>query len=363
MIYAAYFILAFTTVQLLVALVNLLFSQPHPAVAKPGNELVSVLIPARNEEKNIGNLLTDLLNQDYRHLEIILFNDQSTDNTLQIIKQYAQADSRIKYIDSQSLPGGWLGKNFACHSLSEQANGKYFLFVDADVRIGKLIIEKTLGHLIKYELGLLSVFPRQMMKTLAEKMTVPNMNYILLSLLPLILVRKSSKTSLAAANGQFMLFHAKTYRGIKPHESLKDSKVEDIEIAKLLKRRNKKVACLVGSHEISCRMYRTFKEAVNGFSRNVIMFFGKSFIFALFFWLVTTFGFIVVYCSFSLPLFFAWLAVAIFTRIIISVISYQPVFQNLVLAIPQQITMGIFILKAFTKKMKKQYTWKGRNIS
>jgi ABC-type multidrug transport system fused ATPase/permease subunit len=185
----------------------------------------------------------------------------------------------------------------------------------------------------------------------------------LLSLLPLVLVRKSSNPSFAAANGQFMLFQAEIYQELKPHEAVKNSKAEDIEISKLFKRKNKKVACLVGNHEITCRMYENFNEAVNGFSRNVIMYFGNSFVLATLFWLVTSSGFIVVYISFSLSLFFLWLTVTLLTRIIISVISNQPVVQNLVLAIPQQVTLGIFIFKAFTKKFKNQYTWKGRNIS
>ncbi len=363
MIYAAYFILAFTTLQLLVALANLLFSQPHPEGTEPDTELVSILVPVRNEEKNIANLLTDLLKQNYQNMEIILFNDQSTDKTLQILKQFAEADNRVRYLNSSGLPDGWLGKNHACHSLSKQASGEYFLFLDADVRIGSSTIEKTLAHLKKYRLALLSIFPVQIMKTLDEKITIPNMNFILLSLLPLILVRKSSHPSIAAANGQFMLFHAETYNELNPHDKMKHNMVEDIAIAKFYKRTKKKVACLTGDREISCRMYENFSLAVNGFSRNVVMFFGNSFLLAFIFWLATTFGFIPVLLSFSAYLILSWFAAVVFTRIIVSSVSRQPVIQNLFLAIPQQVTLGIFIFRAFTKKVKKQHVWKGRNIS
>lgn len=363
MVYAGVFILIFTAVQFFVALANLLFSQPLPERSSHSSELISVLIPARNEENNIKNLLKDLQRQNSPRLEIIVFNDQSTDNTEQILKQFAADDERIKYLNSEGLPEGWLGKNFACHSLSMEAKGKYLLFLDADVRISGRIIEQMLAFSHEHKLTLLSIFPMQIMKTIGEKTTVPNMNYILLSLLPLILVRKSRFSSLAAANGQCMFFRTKDYKKYHPHKLMKSSMVEDIEIAKLLKRKKKKAACIVGSSEISCRMYNSYTEAVSGFSKNVIMFFSNSFFIAFLFWLVTTFGFIVIFISFSLPVFLVYLTIIIITRIIISAVSHQTILQNLVLAIPQQVTIGIFIFRAIINKLNKQHTWKGRNIS
>lgn len=363
MIYVGFIILFFTAVQLSVAVANLLFSLDLSEYKKPVKNLVSILIPARNEEKNIANLLTDLQNQDYQNLEIMVFSDQSTDATVSILKQFAEKDGRIRYYDSDELPDGWLGKNYACHFLSTKANGKHFLFLDADVRIGRNIIENTVSYTEKYNLGLLSIFPAQIMRTVGEKITVPNMNYILLSLLPLSLVRKSRFPSLAAANGQFMLFQADCYKIIRPHEVHKYSKVEDIEIARLYKKRNEFVACLTGNSEVSCRMYEGLEEAVNGFSKNVVMFFGNSYFLTVLFWLVTTFGFIVVYSSFYTSIFLIYLAAIVLIRILISLTSKQPVLQNLVLAIPQQGILGIIIFRAIFNKFNKQYKWKGRNIS
>lgn len=207
------------------------------------------------------------------------------------------------------------------------------------------------------------MFPTQKMKTTGEKVTVPNMNFILLTLLPLILVRKSRFPSLSAANGQCMFFSNVGYKKFYPHEKMKSSAVEDIRIARLLKRNRQKVACLAGSPDISCRMYNSYTEAVEGFSKNVIMFFSNSFFAAILFWLVTTFGFIAVYLAFSLPVFIVYLAFIAIIRIIVSTVSNQPVLQNLVLAVPQQITMGVFIVQAIIHKIKKQHRWKGRNIS
>jgi len=363
MIYLAYFVLVFAVIQLLVALVNLIFIQKYSNEKANFNGLVSVLIPARNEEKNIANILNDLQNQGYSNIEIIVFNDQSTDKTEEIVTEFSLIDSRVKLINSNGLPDGWLGKNYACYSLSKHAKGNYLLFLDADVRISNDIIINTIGHSIKHNLGLLSIFPKQIMMTLGERVTVPNMNFILLSLLPLILVRKSKYPSLAAANGQFMLFKSKVYFDTNPHELMKANKVEDIEIARYFKNKNIPIACLTGNDTIKCRMYEGFTEAVNGFSKNVINFFGNSFLTAILFWLITTLGFILVLTSFEPIVSVLYLITIVATRVFISIVSRQNILLNLMLAIPQQITMGIFIYKAFINTIKKQYQWKGRNIS
>ena len=361
--YLAWFILIFTLLQFLVAAANLVFLQRFPKANSHLKPLVSVLIPARNEEKNIGNLLSCLQNQDYINLEIIVFNDQSTDKTADIVKSFAESDKRIKLINSEGLPDGWLGKNNACFSLAKLAFGQYFLFLDADVKIGNNIIQQTVLFSEKHKLGLLSIFPKQIMKSLGEEITVPNMNYILLSLLPLVLIRKTNLSSIAAANGQFMLFQAEIYRKLQPHEKMKTSKVEDIEIARFYKSEKIKIACLPGNPSITCRMYTGFSDAVYGFSKNIIQFFGGSFFMAIMFWLTTSLGFIVIFFSFSIYIFLLYISALILTRVFISIVSKQSVLRNLKFALPQQITMGIFIFQAIVNSFKKQYTWKERNIS
>jgi glycosyltransferase involved in cell wall biosynthesis len=135
MMYLAYFILFFTVLQFLIVVVNLIFKPSLPKRLIQCNHLVSILIPARNEEKNIGTILNDILSLSYKNIEVIVFNDQSTDKTEEKVKEYATLDNRIRIINSDNLPNGWLGKNYACHSLAQHAKGDYLLFLDADVRI------------------------------------------------------------------------------------------------------------------------------------------------------------------------------------------------------------------------------------
>lgn len=361
MVYLAYIVMGFTAIQVIISLINMLFRQN---MRNTGMEeiLVSVLIPARDEQANISNLLNDIVQQDYRNIEVIVFDDQSADDTAEIVLGFQESDSRVSLISSEGLPEGWFGKNYACHCLSQKATGVFFLFLDADVRISKSTIRKAIHHAKMKGLGLLSVFPKQSMLTVAEEFTVPIMNYILLTLLPLILVNKSSFVSLSAANGQFMLFRSDIYRRILPHSEMKDKRAEDIEISKLFKENSIKIACLASRPDISCRMYSGFSEAINGFSKNVVMFFGGSFMLAILFWTITTLGFIPVFFTRGVTGLIFYLVSVAAIRISVSITSSQPVLKNIIFHYPQQFLLGVIILRAARNKLRRQFTWKGRNI-
>jgi hypothetical protein len=361
-IYLAYFVIGFTVLQLLVALINLVFREKPESGEISGSPMVSVLIPARNEEKNIPNILCDLQNQAYRNIEVIVFNDMSDDRTAEIVAGFGKEDNRIRIINSTALPEGWTGKNYACHSLADAASGEYFLFIDADVRLSGKIICDMIHMAEKKGLSLISIFPKQMTVSVGEKISVPDMNLILLTLLPLVFVRKLSFPSLSAANGQFMFFRSGEYREIKPHAKLRDDKVEDIGISRLFKRNNLRIACLTGNSTVECRMYTGLCEAIEGFSKNVGAFFGNSLILAFLFWLVTTLGFIPVLVLTPLPLFMLYILLFFMVRILVAIASEQEAVENLLYCIPMQFILGIFIYKAILNKYSGGYVWKGRKV-
>ena len=187
------------------------------------------------------------------------------------------------------------------------------------------------------------------------------MNYILLTLLPLIFVRISPFTSHAAANGQFMLFEALAYRKYQPHQLFKKSFVEDILIARFFKKQKLKIACLTGEKRIRCRMYQSYKDALNGFSKNVFMFFGNIPFFAKIFWMFSALGFIPV--LFALPQYMAYyFIVLVFTLILYSLISRQNIGYNLLFFPLQQLFFMRIIGKALLTRKYKKLEWKERNI-
>jgi glycosyltransferase involved in cell wall biosynthesis len=358
----AYITLVFFGMRFLVALSNVLFSPVLKKQKQQGVPLVSVLIPARNEEHNIGVILSDLKNQSYSNIEVIVFNDQSTDQTKEIAESFSKTDKRFTIMDSGGLPDGWLGKSNACHQLAQKATGDYFLFPDADVRIESGLIESSLAQMQKHNLKLLSIFPKQEMITVAEKMTVPVMNSILLSLLPMILTRKSNRPSLAAANGQFMLFEKKTYVLVQPHKQVKNLLVEDILIARFYKKKRLKMQCMTGNETIRCRMYQNLDDALHGFSRSVAEFFGSSHLAAFLYWMIGTFGIFAVIFGLPTPFSFFTLVLIIGITLCVSVSSRQPFWQNLLFAIPRQLLLGAIVFLSFRNKKLKKTRWKGRNI-
>lgn len=356
-------IIGFALIQLAVALSNL----PGKLLEiRPDQSLynqVSVLIPARNEEKTLPLLLHDLLEQDRHPLEIIVCDDHSDDRTYAVAAELAARYSCMRVFRGEELPSGWLGKNFACYQLARQAQGNYLLFLDADVRTGPSGIPLTLSLARQKQTGLLSVFPRQILSSAGEKATVPLMTYILLTLLPLRLVyRVPGQSALAAANGQFMLFEAGSYRQLQPHREVRREAVEDVAISRLYKKAGQRVACLTGLTDISCRMYTSGREAISGFARNIAGFFGGNLFLAVLFWLLTGFGWLPVVLAFSWPGLAAYLILRTVVRLVVAYDCRQPAGVNIAYSVFQQWNLGLILGHAWKNRQKGIQEWKGRNI-
>lgn len=363
MIFLSYFLIGFMVIRLCVALSNVL-TFPYLPITAPLQKKpkVSILIPARDEETNLGNILSDLTALGYPDLEILVCNDHSEDATENIIQEWMTKNEYIKKVAALPLSKGWLGKNFACHQLAKEATGEVLLFLDADVRIKKGALERAVFHLKQNDLKLLSVFPYQKMESLGEKITVPLMNWILLSLLPLVLIRKSKNPAFAAANGQFMLFDAEHYRLEWPHEKFKGHRVEDIAILQDYKKSGLPCDTRLGDTDINCRMYDGLGAAINGFTKNIFQFFGNSQMLTVVFGLLLTIApFVVIYAM-------GWLWSIIYVvgivsiRFFVSLASQQSVGSNLILALPQHIVFLVIIYNGLIKKKRKVLKWKGRNI-
>ncbi|CAM4253563.1 glycosyltransferase [Zobellia nedashkovskayae] len=363
MIYFCYFLMGLLIIRLLVALVNYVsFAYLPKATPLATAPFISILIPARDEEENIGTLLEQLSRLEYSALEIIVYNDNSTDKTEDIIKEWKVINPDIKLINGGVLPNGWLGKNHACHQLSKAATGDVLLFLDADISVKKDLIKRSINHFQKNGVHLLSIFPKQIMKSFGEKVSVPLMNWILLSLLPLFLIRNSKNKAFSAANGQFMMFKAVTYKDMWPHEKCKSHRVEDIAIIKLFKQRGLACDTLLGDADISCRMYDGLDVAVEGFTKNIFQFFGNSILITISFGIITTIAPFVLYFNMGVWWFTAYIAGIVSIRFFVSLASQQSVFQNIVLALPQHLVFLVIIIKGLINNQQKRLIWKGRNI-
>jgi chlorobactene glucosyltransferase len=231
--------------------------------------LISILIPARNEAGNISICLKSLLKQDYPNLEIIVLNDNSTDGTSKVVKVIAEKDNRVRLVEGAPLEDGWIGKNFASHQLARYAKGEYFIFTDADTLHFPKTISSAFGALITTKVDALSIYPRQIMVTFAERMTVPIINIALQCFIPFILIKKSKSPLFCTAIGQFMMFKREAYEKIGGYESIKGNMVDDIQISKRVKKSGYKFMVFDGRNTIYCRMYKSLKGVIIGLAKSI----------------------------------------------------------------------------------------------
>ena len=327
---------------------------------------VSVLIPARNEEANIGACVEGLLAQLYDDFEILVLDDQSTDRTGAIIKKLSQQYPKVQAIRGQPLPSGWTGKNWACHQLSEYASGEILIFTDADNRPAPNAIANSIAYMQKLELGLLSAFPQKVTGTLAEKLVVPVVDMFVYAGLPLWLTYLSRSPSLAAASGLWIAFTRDAYQRIGGHKALSNQIVEDVELSRLAKKRNIKILTLAGTQVVCCRMYHSLGGVWAGFSKNL---------FGLVRYRIIPF-FILILVLFTmcvLPYASVWFApfttlalvaitMNIAMRLILSVKYKHPFFTSVILH-PFGVLLTLLIgVNSFYQARRGHLQWKGRQI-
>lgn len=237
--------------------INSRIPQPAP--------LVSVLIPARNEEENIETCLKSLRLQDYPNFEILVLDDNSTDRTAEIVRSMAAKDSRIRLIKGTPLPQGWAGKPFACYQLAEKARGSWLMFIDADTTHATHMLRSTLALALELKTSMLSGFPRQMAESLPEKIAMPVLYFVIMSWLPLWWVHRFKGLKPSLTIGQFILFSREDYWRMGGHMVVQDKILEDVWLGVETVRHGGRHIAVDLSTVFYCRMYRNVGKMWEGF--------------------------------------------------------------------------------------------------
>lgn len=323
--------------------------------------LVSILIPARNEEKNIEACIKSAAAQSYKNYEVIILDDDSTDRTNEIAKKYVKEN--IKLITGEKLPEGWLGKNWACRQLAENSKGDLLLFIDADVVMHERTVGSAVNLFTENKVQMLSVFPKQIITSFGTELIVPLLNWLLLSFLPLRKVFNSKRESFSAAIGQFILIDKKAYEKIGGHKFVKNKVVEDLEIARELKRKKYKIIAALGSNFISCKMYENFNSALSGFSKNFYLGFNTKPLLFLFFLTVVMLIFLLpfVFVFFD-ERYFINIMFIIVGRYFIAELSGQNKILNILLHPLQMILLLVAGINSLLVTVNNKIEWKQRKI-
>ena len=274
-VFIFYILFAFSILVALLAVVNLFFIR-RASISdslKTQSALVSILIPARNEEANIGRCLYSLIDQSYKNIEIIILDDDSTDYTFSIAKEISKKDKRIKIVKGMPIEKDWLGKNWACHQLSSIAKGDMLLFIDADTKLQSKTIEETIVEMEEFDIDLITLFPKRVTSTSVDKIISVTVGWFIFSCLPILFSNKNPIFS--SAFGQYLLFRKGAYFSIGGHESIKDNILDDFELGRSITREGFNLKVFDGTDRISTFSYSSEREAIDGLSKSIFPFFSN----------------------------------------------------------------------------------------
>ncbi|MBS1807086.1 MAG: glycosyltransferase [Acidobacteria bacterium] len=227
---------------------------------------VSVIIAARNEEREIASALQSVLNQDYDNLEVIVVNDRSTDATRQILTQIATQHPQLKIIHLHELPSGWLGKNHALHIGSYQATGKLILFTDADVVMKPEAISKAVNYLLEHRLDHLTCLPQQSTPSLPLRVFIATFSFYFALYARPWRARRPNRWHIGI--GAFQLIRNDFYRRMGGHALIAMRPDDDLKLGKLVKKNGGRQEMIWGEGVMSVAWYHSIKELVHGLMKN-----------------------------------------------------------------------------------------------
>lgn len=248
--------------------INLRRYRPPPAVHGARSYSVSVLIPARNEEANIGAALRCVLASRDVTLEVLVLDDDSSDQTAEIARDIAAVDSRVRLISGGALPSGWNGKQHACWVLASKARSPLLAFLDADVRIEPELLSRMAAFRERTETALVSGFPRLVTVTRMERLLLPLIHFLLLGFLPMRAMRRSTAPSFAAGCGQFMLLERDAYFASGGHSAIRETMHDGLLLPRVLRRAGYRTDLADITELASVRMYDSAAKVWQGLAKN-----------------------------------------------------------------------------------------------
>jgi chlorobactene glucosyltransferase len=333
---------------------------------------VSVVIPARNEERAVEDTVRAHLNADYPSVEVIVVDDRSTDRTPEILAALAGSDARLRVVAGQDPPAGWLGKPHALHLGSQAASGELLLFADADVRYHPEALREAVISMEQRRLDFLALLPDFEMRGFWENVLMPNIP-LTYFFGPAVLANSDRFRWIAAGGGAGNLVRRSVYHAVGGHSSLKGSVIDDVRLALVVKSAGFRCRAFRAEDRISVRMYRGFREVWDGFTKNV------AYAFRSLFGALVLLLMIVTMVPALLPAVVLALAVAgvpigaveaklagagllasVVARVPVAVALRHPLWTTLTNPLMVAVWGGIILRSAYWRFIRKEVRWRGR---
>ncbi|HBS30107.1 MAG TPA: glycosyl transferase [Phycisphaerales bacterium] len=250
----------------------------------PGTEApepsVSVCVPARNEEANLGPLIDGLRRARGVDLEVLIYDDQSTDATGRVLAELVSLDPRVRRVPTHPLPPGWVGKQWACWQAAQSASKEWLLFTDADVRFEPDALRLGIAQARRLRADLISSFPRQITGTIGESVIVPMIHFVLFSYLPMGRMRRSRDPASSAGCGQFLLARREAYFASGGHGAFPGTMHDGVKMPRSFRRAGFHTDLFDATALVSCRMYRGLAQTWRGFAKNAYEGLGSAWLLA-----------------------------------------------------------------------------------
>ena len=229
---------------------------------------VAVLIPARDEERNIRECVERVLASKEVEVEVFVLDDESADRTQAIVLEMAAADPRVRLRYSTHLPRGWNGKQHACWELAQATTSPLLLFLDADVRLDPWALARCLGSQRTSGVALLSGFPRQMTETFLEWLLLPLIHFVLLGFLPMRGLQRGTRPAFAAGCGQFFLVDRAAYFACGGHAAIRETRHDGLRLPRLFREHGYRTDLVDLTTLASVRMYDSAGAVWRGLGKN-----------------------------------------------------------------------------------------------
>lgn len=238
-----------------------------PDPPPPETPLVSLLIPARNEERGIVRCVAGALAQSYPAIEVLVVDDGSTDATPALLA--GLSDPRLRVLPGRPLPPGWVGKCNACQQLAEAARGEWLLFLDADTAPQPDLAAALLSHARRRELDLVTILPFLELGSFWERAVLPPFLALIAELYPFErLERPDTRPEEVLANGQCILVRRAAYEAVGGHGAVRAEVLEDVRLAQAIRRAGFRVGGGEGLDLLRVRMYTSGREVAAGLMKN-----------------------------------------------------------------------------------------------
>jgi len=342
---------------------------------------ITLVIPARNEEHNIGICLEGIIALDYpvERLQVVVVNDHSTDATRERVADYARRYSHIELVEATALPEGWMGKAHGCWMGAGKATGEWVAFIDADTYVRPPLLTAAITYAQHHKIDLLSIIPFQIVSSVQERVWLPG---FFLGIAASINFKRVNdpEDPYALANGQFLLFRREFYDAIGGHEAIRGEISDDLAFAARAKEFGQNYYCLFGDDLVETRMYRNLTEIWRGFSKNlaeimgarhwggVIGHAGKSMLVGLGFLVLPTVTAVSWLCCAALPGNALLLLIALMATVM--GITFMAVCRELRVPLRYAamcalglLLHGAVLINSYRKKVGGVREWKGRHYN